>query len=278
MKKLLIILALVVLVVGGLTVPAFAGSEGVVSVTADVAQISVTVNPNSINYGLVPLNTAGLKPVGDPRITAYNTGNCFVDMFIRGADTTNWALKNTPGVEEYVHYFGWPFLAPTYNPLNNSYQDLGIWASYSPGAADAFFLKMDTPTTSSATGTQSTTVTVMVTYEAEGIKGIVEADGPYIENVSTTLTMTANVTDQNGAPVLGIPPSNFILVVFSTATPNWTFVPGLTATWNENGGGVYIGSIADISTLPAGPYFASIGVRDSTSHFAVAGDDFEIIP
>ena len=274
MKRILTILALVVLVVGGLTVPAFSADTGVVSVTAEVAQVSVTVNPNSVNYGLVPLNTTGLKPVGNPAINVLNTGNCFVDMFIRGDDTTNWALNPSPDTDKYVHYFGYPFFAPIYTPLTKSDQDLGPFSSYSPFSGELFTLQMDTPTTSNFLGTQSTTVTVMVTMVTEGIRGILEADGPYTEG-STTLTVMANVTNQNGVPVLGLPLVNFSFVVFSGTFPNLTFVPGLTASWVENGGGIYTGSITNISSLPVGPYFVSISVNDGPHHTS-PGDTFDI--
>jgi hypothetical protein len=276
MKRILIILAIVVLVVGGLTVPAFSADTGVVNVTADIAQISVTVIPNSVSYGLVPLNTKGLKPIGDPFINAYNTGNCFVDMFIKGDDTTNWALSPSPDADKYVHYFGWPLFYLVYTPLSTSYQDLGTFSSYSPYSGELFRLQMDTPTTSSSMGTQSTTVTVMVTMVPEGIRTTtVEADGPYTQGSSTTLTVTANITDQNSNPVLGLPPANFSFIVLSGSPPNQTYVPGLSAVWTENGGGTYTGSITDISTLPAGLYFVNFGVNDG-SHSTSAGDFFDI--
>ena len=276
MKRILTILALVVLVVGGLSIPAFSADTGVVSVTAEVAQLSVMVTPNNVSYGLVPLDTAGLNPIGNPAIFAINTGNTFVDMSICGADTTNWALSSSPDADKYVHYFGYPFFAPTYTPLSTSYQDLGPFSSYSPSSGELFTLQMDTPTTSSATGTQSTTVTVMVTMVTEGIRGILEADGPYTEGVDTTLTVTANVANQNGLPVTGIPLGNFSFVVFSGTFPNLTFVPGLTAGWIENGGGIYTGSITNISTLPVGPYFVSINFNDGP-HYGSVGDNFDII-
>jgi hypothetical protein len=279
MKRVLAILALVALTVAGLSIPAFSADTGIVHVTAEVAQVSVTVNPNSVSYGLVPLNTTNISPIGDPRIIAQNNGNCFVGMFIRGADTTDWALGTSPGEETYVHYFsrGKP---PLYYPLTHSNQKLSKFTSYGPGSPQFFSLKMDTPTTSTATGTQSTTVTVMVTFEAEGIRNTIDADGPYIENVSHILTVTANVTDQNGNPVLGIPDGNFTSFVFSGIWPNTTIItdPVFTATWSETTTpGIYTGTITDIGTLPAGPYFVGIWVNDG-SHFASAGGPFVINP
>jgi len=276
MKRIITILALVVLVVGGLTIPAFSADTGVVQVTAEVAQVSVTVTPDNVNYGLVPLNTTGLKPIGNPAVNVQNTGNTFVDMFIRGDDTTNWALSPSPDTDKYVHYFGYPFFAPAYVPLSKGNQDLGPYSSYSPFSGELFTLQMDTPTTSTFTGTQTTTVTAMVTMVTEGIRGILEADGPYTGGVDTTLTVTANVTNQNGAPVLGLSlVNNFFFGVFSGVFPNQTIVPGLSATWVENGGGIYTGSITDISTLPAGTYFVVVLINDG-AHYTSPGDNFVI--
>jgi hypothetical protein len=276
MKRILTILSLAVLVVGGLTVPAFAGNEGTVTVTADIAQVSVSVFPDSVSYGLVPMNTTNLTPIGDPWIWGGNTGNCFVDLFIKGADTTNWALDTEEpiqaGPDLYVHYFASPF----YTPLGVDYQDLGGFDSYAPGFGQYFKLQMDTPITSTHVETQSTTVTVMATYKDEGIWTTINANGPYIENVSTTLTVTANVTDQNGNPVLGLS-GNFFFHVYSFTPPTWMEVPGLTASVVENEGGTYTCSITDISTLPDGQYWVTILVNEG-SHFGGGGDNFDINP
>jgi hypothetical protein len=126
MKRILTILALVVLVLGGLSLPAFSADTGVVSVTAEVAQVLVSVSPGNVNYGLVPLNTVRLKPIGDHVILAINTDNCFVNIQIKGTDTTDWALSPSPDVDKYVHYFSWPFISTTYTPLNAGYQEVKV--------------------------------------------------------------------------------------------------------------------------------------------------------
>ncbi len=276
MKKVLLILTAMVLLVGGLAAPAFSASEGVINVTADVAQLSVTVAPNTVSYGLVPLNTTGVQPDGNPMIFAQNTGNCFVDMQIKGANTTDWALGETAAEDVYVHYWGYLFPTPTWTDMDTDYDDLGSWESYAPFTNEAFWLQMDTPTSSSSFGTQSTTVTVMVTYEEEGVRCILEAGGPYTEG-SANITATANVTDQNNNPVTGLTGSNFSHMVFSGTFPNITpiFDPVFTAVWTENGGGIYTGEIGDISSLPAGEYFLAGSVNDGT-HMAGMGDPFVI--
>ena len=273
MKRILTILSLVVLVVGGLSVPVFSADTGVVSVTAELSQVSVTVNPNSINYGLVPLYATGLKPVGDPVIFATNTGNCFVDMQIKGANTTNWALSSSPDVDKYVHYFGYPFFAPTYTPLSTGYQDLGPFSSYSPFMGELFKLQMDTPTTSSFVGTQSTTVTVMVTMVTNGLKVVLEAGGPYPQG-GPSATLTATVTDQNGNPVAGISVGNFFTIIFPPGFPGTPLILPPT-TWVNNGGGSYTGT-ADISSLTTlGDYNVSVSTNNGTST-AVRGDTLTI--
>jgi hypothetical protein len=269
MKRIITILALVVLVVGGLTIPAFSADTGVVQVTAEVAQVSVTVTPDNVNYGLVPLNTTNISPVGDPSILAQNTGNCFVDMLIRGADTTNWALGTYPGDNTYVHKFGQGMPTPVYAPLALSNQDLGFFSSYSPGSLEFFKLKMDTPTTSSFTGTQLTTVTVMVTMETQGLKVVLEAGGPYPPG-GPSATLTATVTDQDGHPVPGIPIGNFFTVVFPATPPGAPAIFPPTI-WVDNGGGVYTGT-ADISSLTTlGAYNVSVSTNNGINT-AVGGD------
>jgi hypothetical protein len=258
MKRILTILALVGLVVGGITVPAYSADTGVVSVTAEVAQISVFVTPDNVNYGLVPMNTMGLKPIDDPEIYVYNNGNCFVDMFIRGADTTNWALKTTHGVDEYVHYFGQGIPAPVYIPLTLLDQNLGYWTSYSPSpfAAESFWLQMDTPTSSAATGTQSTSVTVMVTFEENGIRLNVTPDQDPYPNGDGPAILTATVTDQNGNPVEGIPSGDFSTYLYGVGPQ--------TITWTETDSGVYTGEL-DISTLTGYGWTLNISTHSDSS-------------
>jgi len=279
MKKLLsILVVMVILVIGGLSAPVFALDTGVISVTAEVAQISVSVNPDTITYGLVPLATIGVQPSDNPTIFAFNTSNCFVDMQIKGAHTTDWTLDTAPGADTYVHYFGQPFFAPSYTPLGTDYNDLGTWESYSPGSIEMFLLQMDTPTSSSSFEMQATTVTVLVTYEEEGIKALLDANGPYTAG-SANVTVTANVTDQDNSPVTGLTADKFSTAVFSGTPPNMTIIldPVLTTTWVENGGGIYTGTITDISTLLAGDYWASVNINDGL-HFAGSGDGFDIVP
>jgi hypothetical protein len=275
MKRILTILALVVLVVGGLSIPAFSADTGVVSVTADVAQVSVTVTPNSVSYGLVPMNTTNLNPVGNPSIRAWNSGNCFVDMFIRGADTTNWALSLTgaPGENIYVHKFGFGFPTPVYTPLALLNQDLGVFSSYGPGSANFFNLQMDTPTISAFTGTQSTTVTVMVTMVTEGLKLVISTDYETYAQSDGPAYLTATVTDQNGAPVPGLPTGNFFTLIFPSTFPvDPLIIP--TTTWVNNGGGTYTGTM-DISTLVPGNYSVSVSTNNGVST-AVGGDTLTI--
>ena len=261
------------LVVGGLSVPAFSADTGVVTVTAEPAQVSVMVSPNSVNYGLVPLNTMDISPVSDPWIRAQNTGNCFVDMFIRGADTTNWALGTSPGDNTYVHKFSHGFPTPSYyTPLALSNQDLGVYSSYGTGSAEQFKLKMDTPTTSIATGTQSTTVTVMVTMVTEGLKVVLEAGGPYPPG-GPSATLTATVTDQDGHTVSGLPIENFFAIAFPPGPPGTPAI-FLPSTWVDDGGGTYTGT-ADISTLDSEDYFAVVLVNNGSSS-ANGGDTFTI--
>ncbi len=271
MKRLLLILGAVVLVVGGLAVPAFAAEEGVVTVTVTVAVVSIMVEPDAISYGLVGLDTEGLKPVEpsvDPRIQAKNTGSSWVEFTIKGADTDNWTLGAVAAPETYVHYFGrGPTGNMTYTALDTDWQNLDGYVSNSPGCASGFGLMMDTPTSSAFYGAQTTAVTVMVTMVAQGNSLTLDADGPYTLGGGPAV-LTANVTDNVSAPVTGIPSGNFR-----------TFIPGMPGpqpvTFTEAGSGIYSGNLT-ISALPSDNYTVRVFAWDTSMNRAVGGANFEI--
>ena len=276
MKRFLLVLLVTMLALGGLSVPAFSDTEGVVTVTAEQAQVSVSVFPDSVSYGIVSMGEEDLKPIDNPTIRAGNTGNWWADFQVRGADTTDWTLDTTPAEDTYVHYVGWgPPGSETYTELSTSNDDLGPFASYAPGSNQFFKLMMDTPTSSTSYATQETQVTVVVSMATEGITVILDADGPYTQGGGPA-TLTANVTDQDGTPVTGITLSNFMSFTWASDPPVGPPLEVGTATWSEVGGGVYIGSLP-INTLTAGTYTAAAQTHDGT-HLARGFDAFVIEP
>ncbi len=274
MKKLLLILGAVILVVGGLAAPAFAQDDtGVVTVTVTVAVVSVSVEPGAVNYGLVGLDTTGLKPVApsiDPIILVHNTGTGWVDFTIKGANTDNWTLGAVAAPETYVHYFGHgPAGNVTYSPLTSpAYQDLDPFVSISPGSFSHLFLMMDTPTSSAFYGAQTTAVTVMVTMVDQGISLALDADGPYTQGGGPAV-LTANITDNVSAPVTGIPSANF-----------WTMVSGIPGnpqpvTFTETASGIYSGNLT-ISAFPSDNYTVQVHAWDTLMNEAAGTAEFNI--
>ncbi len=77
--------------------------ESTVSATVTPAVLSVTVTPNSVDYGTVELGTADNIPTPSS-FTATNNGSITEDLEIRGADTADWALvSGVPRTDEYRH-------------------------------------------------------------------------------------------------------------------------------------------------------------------------------
>ena len=287
MKRFLTVLVILVLLSSlGLAavVPAFSADTGVVQVTAEPAQVSVSVNPDNVSYGVVDMGQTGLVPSGDPMIMAQNTGNWWASFQIKGADTNGgWILSDTATPDHYVHYFGpvpQPPLPPgtvSYTPLGSTgYGDLG-GVSYSPYQGVWFKLMMDTPTLSSATGTQTTTVTVMVTQEEEGLRLDLTTDNDTYEQGGGPVLMTANVTNQAGAPVSGLVNSlvGVNIEPYTPGTPPVIAHP-ITLTETDTGTGIYTGSL-DISSLTEGAYSVWISTSDG-SHFVGGGRGFTITP
>ena len=102
MKRILLISGIVILLMVGQTIPVSAGTEdsGGIAVTLQPTELSVSisVSPDAVSYGTVSLGDTDVVPETpyDPVIVATNTGNCWVDMNIRGANTDGgWTLAAT---------------------------------------------------------------------------------------------------------------------------------------------------------------------------------------
>lgn len=89
--------------------------------------------------------------------TATNNGNVAETINIQGANTTNWTLAATAGVDQYVHQFSinsgtvWTALTTSYSTLTVGLAALGT---------QTFDLKITTPSSTTFFTTQSPNVTL----------------------------------------------------------------------------------------------------------------------
>lgn len=114
MKKLLIASGVAVLLSAALWLPSLAQSEGAISASVTVQNVSVSVSPTSVNYGTLPFETTKRSGTAvSPFFTATNNGNVNEDLKVRGADATvtggPWAIQATaldcvtPVLNKYRH-------------------------------------------------------------------------------------------------------------------------------------------------------------------------------
>ncbi len=271
MKKLFLVLAVLVLLIAGQALPVSAQEESV-SVTLQLAEVSISLSPGTVDYGIVQLGSTNNKPIDDPWIVAANTGTAWVEMSIKGDDTDDgggggWTLAGSAGVETYVHKFGVGGVG--YTPLSTSYDGLGSYVSIAPLAIIGFKLQMDGPTSSSSLAVQSTSVTVMATMVAEGITVIAELDEPSYPEGTPTALVTATVTNADDSPVTGLSASNFFM---------WIGGNPATITWEETApgsSGIYEGTL-DISGLSQGSYLTGVTVDDGGTQMGFSEVTIEI--
>jgi hypothetical protein len=166
--KLLIVVALFAALTALLYLPAGADNDGVVDVSVTPKLIAISVNPTSLDYLTVEVDTNDARPDPDG-FTITNTGTVNVDLYISGDDTYNsddslgWSLDTAPGVEKYAHRFSinpTPTLAD-FNPLTKL---PAVFLSGVIPTGDAEVkLSLGTPTQTAHLGQQTTTVTVLAT-------------------------------------------------------------------------------------------------------------------
>jgi len=150
------ILGLVGMVVG----VAVQAADPIVTATVTPGEISVSVDRNTVGYGIMLLNDSKVDPLGAITATA---GTSEVDINFTGADATYstyiWTLAGTPGTDIYEHS---ATINTTETALTTSAQTLV--SDLTAGASEDFTLKMYTPTTGStetSLGNEySTTVTL----------------------------------------------------------------------------------------------------------------------
>jgi hypothetical protein len=143
-----------------------AADEATVTATVTVQNVSVSVDPGSVSYGTLALNTSRSTLSGEANAmqTATNDGNVSANINIRGTNSTAWTLSASNGANNYVHQFcnetdvdcSTP---PTdYTALTTSNQTLKNGVSTS-GEVD-FHLRITTPTSSSSYDQQNVNVTI----------------------------------------------------------------------------------------------------------------------
>lgn len=117
MKKLLVALGLAVLVSAALWLPSLAQSEGTVTASVTVQNVSVSVSPSTVNYGTLTFEaTQQSGTTVSPTFTATNNGNVNEDLKVRGANATEvsgtpftWTIQGsavacpTDGTNVYAH-------------------------------------------------------------------------------------------------------------------------------------------------------------------------------
>lgn len=133
--------------------------------------VSVILDVNSFDYGIIPDNTSSstLTLFSGAGITATNNGNVTENFTIYGADTTDWTLSTTNGVDIYTHEFCNDTDNDCSNPptnyslLTSTPQSLktGIPAS----SAVSFQLRITTPTDTSIYTPQSAVVTIQASQQ-----------------------------------------------------------------------------------------------------------------
>jgi len=149
-----------------LSFSSYAATSDSVTATVSAQYLAVSVSDGVITYGSLGTDatedttTNGL----DDSQTATNDSNVTADLEISGQDSTDWTLGGTAGSDVYTHKFCTSDCdggSPSWTALTTSYQDLATGVSASD--TQDFDLQVGTPTTNTASGSQSVDVTVLVT-------------------------------------------------------------------------------------------------------------------
>ena len=146
---------------GGSPALATHSPESTVSATVTPAVLSVTVDPTSVDYGTVELDTADNVP-DPPTFLATNNGGITENIEIRGANTTPsgaWALvSGVPATDQYRHEASRDaFTTPIILTTLNQTLDTGVLVNGTVTVS----LRLDAPTASSTAATQTAPVTVV---------------------------------------------------------------------------------------------------------------------
>ena len=140
--------------------PALAGHsvESIVNASVTPAVLSVTVTPNTVDYGTVELDATGETPT-PLFFTATNNGSITENIEIRGDDTGAWTLEATAGANQYVHRASKNNFSPQTIVLTTSNQVLDT--NVATSGTVTVHLNLDAPTSSTTAATQTAPVTVI---------------------------------------------------------------------------------------------------------------------
>ena len=163
MKKIFAGISILALI--AVAFPLGAATEGSVTATVTVENISLTVADGTVTYGTLGVDT--LKDTTSSGLndsqTATNNGNVNEDFNIKGSDSANWVLAATAGADEYFHKFcrgdtGTCDSTPVFTALTTAYQTLDT--AVAANGTQIFDLQINTPTSSSNFTEQSVNITV----------------------------------------------------------------------------------------------------------------------
>jgi len=160
------ILGLVGMVVGAVA----QGVEETLTATVCPELISLTVSPDSVDYGTQTLGATNLVPT-PPSVTIQNTGNVAEDFLVKGDDAATaggtWALVSSITlVDQYVHKSSPDNVIFTALTKSNATLTTNISgetncaATANDGGTQALYLKMDIPSSSTVQGQYSAPVVV----------------------------------------------------------------------------------------------------------------------
>lgn len=139
-----------------------AATTAAINATVTVQNISLTASDGSIAYGTMAVSTTRktIAAEANDTQTATNNGNVAEDFNIQGANTANWTLAGTAGVDTYVHKFciATCTVGGNYTALTTGYQTLAT--NIAASGSQTFDLEISTPTSSTVYTQQTASVTV----------------------------------------------------------------------------------------------------------------------
>ncbi len=137
------------------------------SVTATVtpANIALSVDPGTVTYGYVSLNSSANTTASgvNQTQTINNDGNVDLDFDITGTNSDDWTIGLTQGADIYKHEFCVTDCdsSPTWTAFTTSYVSVATDVE-SEGSQD-FDLRITLPTTTTSYDQQNVNVTVRAT-------------------------------------------------------------------------------------------------------------------
>lgn len=140
--------------------------QDMVTATVTVGVISVSITPNSFNYGVMSFNEVKdsydvISLPDDVKNIKATVSVVATDLYIKGLDTSSWILADMPGNNQYIHRFG---LAADKNTRPSLYANLTtantlLESNIAPNSSIYFGMQINTPT-SGITSQQSAGVIV----------------------------------------------------------------------------------------------------------------------